>query len=239
MIIMGIVFVSSGLLIGIFKWFIAYDVARDPMTGGGVPTLDGVIFPPILITVGLFFFNIMSFWWLVGTWLLLTAFFGGTHWLLVWIGKGKIKRISKNMQETSEITDNLDNKERGLTEAKQIVTEPIESERVIELPLSRELAEEMILMSLRKTFPKEGDDKIVILSDQTIEKPYGWIFFWSSIRYGRTRKPEDTLIGASPIFVNRRTGQTEYISLPDISIEKFLARLKRRIGLRPPWWKFW
>ena len=47
--------VLAALFIFGFKACITFDVARDPSSGGGVPTLDGVIFPPIFAAWGIYF----------------------------------------------------------------------------------------------------------------------------------------------------------------------------------------
>ena|SRR5438309_510488 len=44
---------------------------------------------------------------------------------------------------------------------------------------------------------------IEILEDQTIEKPYGWIFFYQSKRYLDTKAITDMLVGNGPILVEK------------------------------------
>jgi hypothetical protein len=50
----GLVFAVLSLLHFAFKMTVVYDVAGDPLGGGGVPTLDAVLFAPIGLTLGLF-----------------------------------------------------------------------------------------------------------------------------------------------------------------------------------------
>ncbi len=40
MLIVGIIFCAAAILIFVFKLFLAYNVAKDPLGGGGVPTID-------------------------------------------------------------------------------------------------------------------------------------------------------------------------------------------------------
>lgn len=48
--------------------------------------------------------------------------------------------------------------------------------------------------------------RTIIFDDGTIEKPWGWIFFYNNEKYYRTRIPADAHVGAGPLFFNRDTG---------------------------------
>ncbi len=50
----GILMVAAFLYFG-FKLRIVFQISREPSSQGGVPTLDGIIFPPIFFTWGLSF----------------------------------------------------------------------------------------------------------------------------------------------------------------------------------------
>jgi len=52
----------------------------------------------------------------------------------------------------------------------------------------------------------DGESRAIIES-QTIERPYGWVFFYQSKRYLETRDPSDALAGNAPLIVDRLTGQ--------------------------------
>ena len=75
----GTVLVAASLFYLGFKLHIAYSVAKSPESAGGVPTLDGVIFPPIFCTWGVWFIASeveqlhMSGWGALAIWLILTA----------------------------------------------------------------------------------------------------------------------------------------------------------------------
>src|SRR5262249_17907008 len=47
----------------------------------------------------------------------------------------------------------------------------------------------------------------VILHQQTIEKPYGWIFFYQDRDYLRSRDPSIALRNNAPLIFNRYTGE--------------------------------
>lgn len=48
----------------------------------------------------------------------------------------------------------------------------------------------------------KGDEPI-ILDEHTIEKEYGWVFFYSSQKYEETNNFSDALAGNAPIIVNK------------------------------------
>jgi uncharacterized membrane protein YhaH (DUF805 family) len=51
--ILGWVLCSFAIIVFAFKLLVVHGEASDPQGGGGAPTLDGVIFPPIFLAVGL------------------------------------------------------------------------------------------------------------------------------------------------------------------------------------------
>jgi hypothetical protein len=46
----------------------------------------------------------------------------------------------------------------------------------------------------------------VVYLEHTIERPFGWMFFWSSDLYAKTRDPAYLVGGNSPFIVDRYTG---------------------------------
>jgi hypothetical protein len=54
------------------KLYMTHASARDLM-GGGAPTLDGLIFPPLMGVLGVFLLSEARGWLLIGTWLALLA----------------------------------------------------------------------------------------------------------------------------------------------------------------------
>ncbi len=75
----GAAFVAASLFYLAFKLRIAYSVGAEPENAGGVPALDGVIFPPVLCAWGIWFAARevdelrMSAWIAVAIWLVLTV----------------------------------------------------------------------------------------------------------------------------------------------------------------------
>lgn len=50
------------------------------------------------------------------------------------------------------------------------------------------------------------DDDLIIIDDLTIEKDYGWIFFYNSKRYLETEDISYLIAGNSPILVEKEHG---------------------------------
>jgi hypothetical protein len=46
-----------------------------------------------------------------------------------------------------------------------------------------------------------------ILDQSTLDKPYGWVFFYSTKRFVETGDPRDGLVGNAPLIFNRVTGK--------------------------------
>ncbi|WP_415891504.1 YrhB domain-containing protein [Neptuniibacter sp. PT8_73] len=47
----------------------------------------------------------------------------------------------------------------------------------------------------------------MIIPEETIEKPWGWVFYYQSKEYVETRDFRHMLAGNAPIIVNRITGE--------------------------------
>src|SRR4051812_3066736 len=51
------------------------------------------------------------------------------------------------------------------------------------------------------------DDEIVILDEATIERNWGWVFFYTSKRWQETKDIRYALLGNAPIIVDKSTGK--------------------------------
>lgn len=75
----GTVLIAASLFYLAFKLRIAYSVGESPENAGGVPTLDGVLFPPAFCVWGAWLIASemnelrLSAWIAVAIWLLLTV----------------------------------------------------------------------------------------------------------------------------------------------------------------------
>ncbi|MBN1919222.1 MAG: hypothetical protein JW889_15060 [Verrucomicrobia bacterium] len=50
------------------------------------------------------------------------------------------------------------------------------------------------------------DDEFIILDEHTIDRDFGWVFFYDSARHLQTQAMEDSLGGNAPVIVTRANG---------------------------------
>jgi hypothetical protein len=70
-----------------------------------------------------------------------------------------------------------------------------------------EQAQSLVQAELDKNTHLNDDDQCVILEEETIEKEWGWVFFYQSKKYIESGDIEDMLAGNAPYIVNKRNGQ--------------------------------
>lgn len=71
-------------------------------------------------------------------------------------------------------------------------------------------------------------DRLVVLEEETIEKEYGWIFFYTSRRFNETGDPNYLVAGNAPIVVNRRTGKLTWLGTAE-PFEKYLRQYEESL----------
>jgi hypothetical protein len=59
----------------------------------------------------------------------------------------------------------------------------------------------------REALPDCGDKEVAINDAATIEKPYGWLFVYTTVAFLRSRDPADALGGSGPLLVLRENGR--------------------------------
>jgi Immunity protein 35 len=69
----------------------------------------------------------------------------------------------------------------------------------------------------------------VVEEEATIEKPWGWIFFYQSKKYLETGIFMHRLAGNGPVFVNKETGEMNFFGgVP--SLDVILADYEKRLS---------
>ncbi|HET7460243.1 MAG TPA: YrhB domain-containing protein [Longimicrobium sp.] len=92
--------------------------------------------------------------------------------------------------------------------------------------ITREEAVESVSRRVNENYRVPGDE-LVVLADRIIEKPYGWIVFYTSRRWHETDDPRHAIAGNAPFLVLRDTGEMLPIPLGrpvDDSIREFEER---------------
>lgn len=92
---------------------------------------------------------------------------------------------------------------------------------MIDQAKAKRIAEEHI----RRNCPP--DLKCVILDEQTVEAPAGWIFFFQSATYLETGNLSDRIINNLPIVVDRRNGSISFIKSGQ-SIKSYIEEYRKR-----------
>jgi len=92
--------------------------------------------------------------------------------------------------------------------------------------LSRENAEKRLAKLLNADYHAD-DDSLLIVTELTIEKDYGWIFFYQSRKYLETGEFSYRLAGNGPVVFERESGAVHYLGSdkhPDKLIREFEAK---------------
>lgn len=63
---------------------------------------------------------------------------------------------------------------------------------------------------LRRDCEREGIE-LAIVEEATIEKPYGWIFWYQSKKYVETRQVMAAIIGTPPFIVEKEDGEITFL----------------------------
>lgn len=70
---------------------------------------------------------------------------------------------------------------------------------------------------------------LVVVDEHTIERTWGWVFFYNSKRYLETREFRDALAGNAPYIVNRQTGDLRVTGTAH-PIEHYIAEYERSLA---------
>jgi immunity protein 35 of polymorphic toxin system len=71
--------------------------------------------------------------------------------------------------------------------------------------IEKDAAMDLARAHLAKLVPS-NDKEIVLLENQTIEKSFGWVFFYNTKEYIENGDFRDALLGNAPLIVNRHDG---------------------------------
>jgi hypothetical protein len=94
-----------------------------------------------------------------------------------------------------------------------------------------EKSEALQLVSVRLREMAPLGEQFVVIEGETIEKSFGWIFFYNSKRFLETGIAIYRLAGNGPVFVNRLTSEIDFFgSIP--SLDVILAGYERNLKVR-------
>lgn len=82
------------------------------------------------------------------------------------------------------------------------------------------------------------EQRTIIFGDATIEKSWGWIFFYNNERYYRTRDPSDAHVGGGPLFFNRETGDVRSFD-SGCNLEDEIYDYEMELASLDRYWSLW
>ena len=94
--------------------------------------------------------------------------------------------------------------------------------------ITQEQAESLVLAEVRGSSPAGDSVQIEILGASTIEREWGWVFFYQSSEYLQTQNPAAMLAGNAPIVVNRKTGELT-VTGTAWPVEKYIEDYETRL----------
>ena len=92
--------------------------------------------------------------------------------------------------------------------------------------MTKEQAQEAVATELRTRCQIPGDS-FVIVEGLTIEKAFGWVFFYDSKKYLETRNINEAIAGNGPVFVNKHDGTIEFCGSYK-SVQDFVSEFERK-----------
>ena len=91
-------------------------------------------------------------------------------------------------------------------------------------PITKEKALEIAKKTVAEFKP---GTEFVVHEEKTIEKEFGWVFFYSPKAFVETKDPRKLVPGAGPLVVERLGGGTQYLTTsvpPDRAVKEFERR---------------
>lgn len=70
---------------------------------------------------------------------------------------------------------------------------------------------------------------LIIRRDLTIERPFGWVFFYDSKRHVETGDFRDALLGNAPLIVDRRDGSVHITGTAN-TVDYYIAEYEKNQG---------
>jgi hypothetical protein len=94
--------------------------------------------------------------------------------------------------------------------------------------LTLEEAKSLLLAEISDDY--DGIDWAVI-DESTIEKPWGWVFFYQARQYVETGDDSFAVYGPGPVIVNARTGELHKVEDIVRPLDRSIAEYEKKHGL--------
>jgi hypothetical protein len=77
-------------------------------------------------------------------------------------------------------------------------------------PIDRAAAEQIAREAIRTQAAPDAD--VVVMTEHTLERPVGWVFFYNTRAFVETGDFSQSLIGNAPVLVDRCDGSVHFIA---------------------------
>lgn len=91
--------------------------------------------------------------------------------------------------------------------------------------IQRDEAREIALRFLDSA-PQRSGIEVVLLDEATMERNFGWVFFYDSKRHQETGSTSDAIAGNAPLVVTRADGRLHETGTA-LPIERYLRRFEK------------
>ncbi len=98
--------------------------------------------------------------------------------------------------------------------------------------LTKSESVELVLKRLVEMDPR--GEACVIADEGTIEKPYGWVFFYNTKKYLETKQVRYALAGNGPVIVNKHTGTVDFFGTNKPPLEIVTEYEQKLVGGNKP-----
>jgi hypothetical protein len=96
--------------------------------------------------------------------------------------------------------------------------------------ITKEQAKSLVEREINAPDPTDTKKiKLVILDNETIEKKWGWVFFYNTEDYLKTGDIYEALVGNAPYIVNRYTGEL-FETGTAYDIEEYIKEYESKLG---------
>jgi hypothetical protein len=95
--------------------------------------------------------------------------------------------------------------------------------------LTREQAKALARDYIRRLNTLPDGDELVICDENTIERPFGWVFFYDSRRALETGDFRHAIAGNAPIIVNRHDGSIT-VTGTALPVEYYISEYEERLA---------
>jgi hypothetical protein len=93
--------------------------------------------------------------------------------------------------------------------------------------IDKATARNLVEAELKRLNQGNPDVEFVIVDDATLERSFGWVFFWNSREFVETGDIQHALLGNAPFIVDKEAG-TFHVTGTGRSIEEYIREYEEK-----------